>query len=77
MPFFIPPPIRLTKKCERCAQRYPWSAKQCVHCAHLSDTQLIELKQRIAAEAKSSRVLGLWFYVLAALLFVILLLIKV
>ncbi|MEJ2141845.1 MAG: hypothetical protein P8Y24_05740 [Gammaproteobacteria bacterium] len=71
---FIPPPLRLSKKCQRCGLRYPFRAEQCVHCKHLSDREVEQLKQRVQQQNKAHRNLGILFFYIALLVFIAMLL---
>ncbi len=69
-PIFIPPPIRRTKKCMRCGQLYPKKAEQCIHCSHLNDQELEELKQQIEKTHQSNKQLGKLFLYLSAIVLI-------
>lgn len=70
MAIFIPPPLRLSKKCQRCGLRYPFSAEQCIHCADLSDSEVDDLKIRIKQQDRAHKNLGILFFYLASLIFI-------
>lgn len=67
---FIPPPLRLSKKCQRCGLRYPFKSEQCVHCADLSESELEELKIKIKQQHKAHKNLGMLFIYIAVLIFI-------
>lgn len=68
VPIFIPPPIRRTKKCDRCGQLYPKKVDHCIHCHDLSDSELDDLKFRISQEHEANRNLGKLLMFIAVLI---------
>ena len=70
MALFIPPPLRLSKKCSRCGLRYPFGAEHCVHCKDLSEREVEQLRETVKEQNKAHRYLGQLFFYLAALLFI-------
>ena len=65
---FIPPPIRLVKKCERCGLQYPRKEVQCTHCNGLTDREVEELKLKYEEEHKGNANLGKLFLYMAILI---------
>lgn len=66
----MPPPLRFTNKCDRCGQRYPRKHENCPHCKDLTETQLEELKLRVAEQHKANARLGTLFFLLAGFLLI-------
>ena len=56
---FIPPPLKFTKKCDRCGLLYPEEEDICTHCNGLTDEEVETLKEKYAAELKGNSNLGL------------------
>lgn len=67
----VPIQIKFTRKCPRCGLRYPRKAPQCTHCSNLSDQQVKVLQQRYASYRAGDASLGRFFFYLAAVLIVI------
>ncbi|MCW8932866.1 MAG: hypothetical protein OQL19_21825 [Gammaproteobacteria bacterium] len=55
---FVPPPLKLTNKCERCGLLYPKKEAKCSHCSDLSDQEVIYLKHKFAKEQQGNANLG-------------------
>lgn len=63
------------KKCERCGLYYRESLEKCRWCGDLDERGLDELKEKIERQHKSGRSLGQIFFVIAAIILVLVLLI--
>lgn len=63
-----PPPIRFSKKCNRCGLRYPKKANECVHCNGLSDAEMDEMLLKKSEAHKNTRNIGKLFLYLTALI---------
>ncbi len=74
---FIPPPIVVTRKCQRCKLRYPRKLKQCPHCSHLSDRELRDLQAHYREERKGNARLGRFMIFAAFLIMMLLLYLKI
>lgn len=73
---FLPPPIRQSRSCDRCGQRYPGKEgaggdDACPHCDGLTESELAQLKEEIKLRKKSLRDLGYRLYLIAAILAVL------
>jgi len=68
MPLFIPPPLKLTKKCNRCGLLYPKDEEQCSHCSNLSDQEVLELKDNFKNEQAGNNNLGKLLFIAIILL---------
>lgn len=66
LPMFIP--IRASRKCERCGLRYSDQLERCPHCSGLSETELQQLKLRIATSQRRMASLGKSMLILALVL---------
>ncbi|VAW51869.1 hypothetical protein MNBD_GAMMA06-2069 [hydrothermal vent metagenome] len=53
------------QKCTRCGLRYTIDKEYCSHCHGLSDSQLIELKEKISNDHEENHKLGKIFIVVA------------
>ena len=76
MAIFIPPPLRLSQKCQRCGLRYPFKSEQCVHCTGLSERELEDLKEKINKQHKAHKNLGMLFMYIAILIFIAMLVLQ-
>ncbi len=74
---FIPPPIIVTRKCQRCKLRYPRKLEQCPHCSGLSDSEVRELQVRYRDERKGNALLGRAMIFAALLIMMLLLYLKI
>ena len=63
------------KKCERCGLYYRESLEKCRWCGDLDEHGLVDLKEKIERQHQSGRSLGQIFFVIAAIIFVLVLLI--
>lgn len=64
-PIFLPPIIRGMIKCRRCGHQYAKKKPVCPHCAHLSDREVAELRDRRAEELEATARLGGVFLLIA------------
>ena len=51
--------------CGRCSLLYPKDEESCIHCASLSDIQLVRLKEEIRQSKLANRNIGFVFFILA------------
>ena len=63
----IPIKIKITTKCKRCGLLYPEKESVCSHCAHLTDGQVQDLKDRYEGEKAGNANLGRLFLYIAVL----------
>ena len=63
--FFYIPPIRLSKKCNRCYLRYPRAESECIHCKELTDREVEELLYIKEEEALTNKNIGKLFILFA------------
>jgi len=63
------------KKCERCGLYYRESLQKCRWCGELDDRGLEELKEKVERQHQSNRSLGHLFFIIAAIITVLVLLI--
>ncbi len=63
------------QKCTRCGLRYAIDKKHCPHCHDLSESQLIELKEKISNDHKENHKLGKIFIVVTIIIACLMLLI--
>ena len=54
-----------SQECTRCGLRYTIDNKNCPHCHNLSDSQLLELKEKISNEHEANKGLGKVFFIIA------------
>jgi uncharacterized membrane protein YvbJ len=67
-PIFIPPPIRQSKKCDRCGLQYDIEEVECPHCHNLSDAEVALLKQKEEQEAEGESKIGIILLFIAAVI---------
>jgi len=73
---FLLPPIGKSRSCDRCGLRYPARddadrEDACPHCEGLSESELLQLKEKIELRRKSLRNLAYRLYLLAAIVAVL------
>jgi len=73
---FLLPPIRKSRSCDRCGLRYPaeddaGEGDACPHCDGMTDSELVQLKDKIELRRKSLRDLAYRLYLLAAIVAVL------
>ena len=69
---FLLPPIRQSRSCSRCGLRYPGKGDAgeddaCPHCSGLTESELLQLKEKIELRKESLRDVGQRMYLLAAI----------
>ncbi len=57
-----------TKKCDRCNQYYPEDEEKCIHCGDLSDIGLQHFLTKINKEKAAHNNLGKFFFYIAILI---------
>lgn len=72
-PIFIPPPIRQSRKCERCELQYDIEEQECPHCHNLTDAEVVLLKEKMENEAEGNSSLGSIFLFIAAVIIIVML----
>lgn len=60
--------IKPSKKCRRCALRYPAEAERCPHCTDLDEAELAELKIHIERRHRANAGLGRVFFYISGIL---------
>lgn len=65
MPIFFPPPIRLSKVCDRCGLWYPKKKEQCTHCHGMNDAEVAKLKEKYEEFYEGNAYVGRQFLVVA------------
>lgn len=62
--------VRFSNKCKRCGLRYPIKANACVHCSHLSDSEMEEMLLDKKNAHENTANIGKLFFYIAILIFI-------